>query len=462
MKRSAFIFLAAIALVFSAIPAAAQNGEKETPPAGGAPKPFVFPAQDTYTLDNGLKVTLVQYGAVPKVAVQATVRAGGLNEKEGERWISDVVATMLKEGTAKRSAADIARETAEMGGTIFSSADADRTFVGGEVLSEFDTRFIGLLADVLRNPKFTDEDLENTRESKLRDRSVAMAEAGMIATAAFRETIFPGHIYGSLFPTEEQIEAYKLEDVKRFYNEQFGAARTHIYVVGQFDAAAVKKAIEASLGDWKKGPDPIRSVPTVTSKRSVKTIDRPGAPQSTIRLGMPAPSPSDPDFVKFTVMNALLGGSFGSRITANIRENKGYTYSPFSTNWNRYKTGFWYEGADVTTEATGASIKEILFEIDRLSKEAPSEKELQGIKNYLIGTYVLQNSTRTGVIGRLESMNYNELGKSYIDDYVADINAVTTKDVQQMASKYLVPEKMTMTVVGDLSKITEQLKPYMN
>ena len=434
--------------------------QKETPPAGGQPKPFVFPKQDTYTLSNGMKVTLVQYGAVPKVAMQAVVRAGTLNEKAEQRWISDIVATMLKEGTAKRTAEQIAKETAEMGGSIFTGASNDKTTIGGEVLSEFDTRFLDLLADVVMNPKLASSDLEKARANKLREITVAKAQAGTQAWEKFREIIFPGHAYSAVMASEPIVQSYKLDDVRAYYNDQYGAARTHLYVVGQFDTAKVKSAIEKSFGGWKKGPDPIRNVPTITGRRSLTTIDRPGAPQSTIYMGVPAISQSDPDFIKFMVMDSLLGGSFGSRITSNIRENKGYTYSPNSFIWNRFKTGYWIENADVTTEHTGASIKEILLEIDRLQKEAPSDTELQGIKNYLVGIYVLQNSSRPGVIGQLEAMNYNELDKNYLDTYVQKLSAVTAKDVQDMAKKYLVLDRMTFVVVGDKSKIDEQLKPY--
>ena len=175
---------------------------------------------------------------------------------------------------------------------------------------------------------------------------------------------------------------------------------------------------------------------------------------------MPAPAPSDDDFVKFTVMDSLLGSSFGSRMTANIRENKGYTYSPYSFLWNRYKTGYWIQVADVTTAVTGASIKEILYEVNRLRQEPPSEAELSGIKNYLVGIYVLQNSSRNGVINQLETMNYNELDKKYLDTYVQKLVAVTPKDVQEMAKKYLQEDRMTIIVVGDKAKIAEQIKPY--
>ncbi|HEY8561254.1 MAG TPA: pitrilysin family protein [Pyrinomonadaceae bacterium] len=436
--------------------------QKETPPIGGQPKPFVFPAAETYSLKNGMKVTLVPYGSVPKVAIQAFVRTGSLNEKAGQRWISDVVAALLKEGTPTRDAEAIARETAEMGGSIFTSAQTDKTAIGGEVLAEFDTRFLGLMADVMLNPKFAAADLETIRANKLRELAQARLQPGSIATEKFRQIVYPNHPYGEVFASEETIKGYTLDQVKAYYNENYGAARTHLYVVGQFDAKKVKDAIEKLFGGWKKGPDAIRSVPKIEAKRSLTVIDRPGAPQSTIYLGMPATSGAEEDWIKFTVMNNILGGSFGSRITANLRENKGYTYSPNSTVFNRYKTGIWYEAADVTTKFTGASIKEILFEIDRLRKEPPTETELQGIKNYMTGIYVLQNSTRTGVIGQLENMNYNELDKGYIDSFIQKVNAVTPKDVQEMAQKYLTEDKMTIVVVGDKAQITEQLKPYEN
>jgi predicted Zn-dependent peptidase len=456
-RLSLRLCVSAVTLALLSIAAFAQ---KETPPAGGQPKPFVFPKQDTYTLGNGMKVTLVQYGAVPKVAMQTVVRAGSLNERSDQRWISDMVATLLKEGTKTRTAEQLARETAEMGGSIFTAAATDKTTIGGEVLSEFDTKFLALMADVVMNPKLAAEDVEKIRANKLRELAINRAQPGSLAWEKFREVIFPGHAYGSIFPTEAGLKAYTLQDINTFYYNQYGAARAHLYVVGQFDTAAVKAGIEKAFGNWKKGPDPIRNAPKVNARRTLDVIDRPNAPQSTIYLGMPAMSPSDADFIKFTVMDSLLGSSFGSRITANIRENKGYTYSPGSFIWNRFKTGYWVESADVTTESTGASIKEILFEIERLRKEPPSDAELQGIKNYLVGIYVLQNSTRTGVIGQLESGNYNELDKNYLDTYVSNLAAVTPADVSEMVKKYLVLEKMTLVVVGDKSKIDAQLKPY--
>lgn len=447
-------------LVIFAIFAGNLSAQKQTPPAGGQPKPFVFPKQEVYTLPNGMKVTLVPYGSVPKVAFQAVVYAGTKDDAKGKKAISETVGLMLKEGTQTRSTEQIARETAEMGGGLDIGTGTDSTTISGEVLTEFGPQFVTLLADVMQNPNFKAADLELIRANKLRSLAVARTQAGNQAWSKFREVIFAGHPYGQINPTDDEVKSYTLDDVQNFYAQFYGGARTHLYVVGKFNTLALKKAISKAFGGWKRGNSATRNVPNINAKRAFAMIDRPDSPQSTIYLGMPGPAFSDPDYVKFVVMDSILGGSFGSRITANIRENKGYTYSPSSFLWNRYKTGYWVQAADVTTQHTGASIKEILFEIDRMRKEPVSDKELNGIKSYLIGLYVLQNSARTGVIGQLESMNYNEVGKDFLDSYVQKLSAVTASDVQEMAKKYLVEEKMALVVVGDKAKIVEQVKPY--
>lgn len=438
----------------------AAFGQKETPPAGGQPKPFVFPATVDHTLPNGMKVTLVQYGSVPKVAVQAVIYTGTKDDAKGKKAVSEMVGSMLKEGSKTRTAEQIALDTAKMGGSLNVGVGTDSTNISGEVLSEFDVQFINLLADVMLNPNFRQADLDRLKANKLRQLAVGRTQAGNLAWEKFREVVFSDHPYGQINPRDEEVNAYTLDDLKKFYAENYGAAKTHLYVVGKFDQAAVKKAIDTAFAGYAKGTPSTRSVPKIEGKRSLTTINRADAPQSTIYLGMPSPAPTDPDYVKFVVMDSILGGAFGSRITSNIREAKGYTYSPGSFIWSRFKTGYWIEAADVTTQHTGDSIKEILFEINRMRTEAVPAGELQGTKNYMAGLYVLNNSTRFGVIGQLENMNYHGLDKSSIDNYVKNVLAVTSADVQAIAKKYLTEDRMTIVVVGDLAKVNEQLKPY--
>ncbi|MGA9239071.1 M16 family metallopeptidase, partial [Robiginitalea sp.] len=182
-----------------------------------------------------------------------------------------------------------------------------------------------------------------------------------------------------------------------------------------------------------------------------------GAPQSTIYYGLPVPDPSSPDYTALDITNSLLGGSFASRITSNIREDKGYTYSPYSSLTSNYKTGIWYEAADVTTEHTGASIAEIKKEIELLQEEPPTQEELDGIINYESGIYVLQNSSPNGIIGQLIFLDTHDLDESFLKDKVANMHGVTPERVMEITRKYIRPENMTLIVVGDKAQIENQI-----
>jgi predicted Zn-dependent peptidase len=233
-----------------------------------------------------------------------------------------------------------------------------------------------------------------------------------------------------------------------------------LYVTGKFDKAAVKRAIADSFRDWTKGPARMGNVPSPTAHRVLDVTDRPGAPQSTLKLGLPVPPPTSPDAIPLGVTNALLGGSYNSRITSNIREQKGYTYSPYSEISRRYHDAYWAENADVTAQFTGASLKEIFDEIGRLQREAPSAPELKGIQNYLSGIFVIQNSNRQALLGQLQYVDFQGLGGDYLKNYVPRVNAVMPADIRKLTQKYIRPEEMVIVIVGDKSKISEQLVPF--
>ncbi len=454
LTKTLFVALGILAIAASAL------AQKETPPEGGAPKPFKFPAQDTYTLDNGLKVTLVKYGSVPKISAMLNIRSGKLNEMDGKSGVASLTAKMLKEGSQDYTSEELANEIADIGGNLSTGAGLNSTSISGQSLAEFAPKLIELMAQVALEPNFQEDSLNRLRDGELRQLALAKTQPRSQANEKFRKVFFGKHPYGEINPLEADLKSLTVEDLQEYFDDNFVSNRGHLYVVGQFDDQAVKNAIASAFKTWKSGTPMKRNVPNVEAGYSLSVIDRPGAPQSTIIMGVPAPSQSDEDFIKFKVMDQLLGGSFGSRITSNIRENKGYTYSPGSYVWGQYKTGYWVEQADVTTEATGASIKEILYEIERLRNEPPTEAEMNGIKNYMIGIYTLQNSSRFGVIGKLDEAEMHELGVDSINDYVNKVANVTGKDVQEMVKKYLNKDKMTIVVVGDRSKIDSQLKPY--
>jgi zinc protease len=453
-----------LVLVFAALSAsiAASAAPKEKPPEGGPPKPFKAPAHETFALKNGMQVTLVPYGAVPKVTIQAVIRAGNYLEGANQVWLADLTGELMKEGAGSRTAAQVAEEAARMGGDITVTVAQERTTVGGDVLSEFGPRYVALVADVLERPRLPESELPRLKTGFARKLTLAKAQPQSLADERFHQLMFPDQAYGRMFPTEAMIESYKIEDVRNFYGKNFGAARARLYVAGRFDAAAMKKAIEDSFGGWARGSAPELTVARAASEKKAEIIDRPGAPQSTIMLGLPVASADSPDKIPLDVTNSILGGSFASRITTNIREQKGYTYAPVSSITNQYHEAFWRESADVTTAVTGASLKEIYFEIDRLRKEPPSAEELKGIQNYMAGIFVLQNSSRQGIIGLLAFIDMQGLPESYLADYVKNVYAVTPAAVQAMTEKYIAPSKMTLVVLGDKSKISEQMTPYLD
>ena len=429
-------------------------------PAGGAPKPFTLPKHETFQLKNGMRVTLVPYGEIPKVTVSAVVRSGSIDETENQVWLASLTGAMMKEGTRTRTATQLAEEVSSMGGNLNVSVGTDTTSINGDVLSAFGPRFVMLLADVMQRPALPASELARLKNNLLRQLSIAKSRSGSLAYAQFRQILYPNHPYGRVYSTEAMINSFAIEDVQGFYRKNFGAARTHIYVAGKFDAAAMRKSITQAFEGWSRANEPITNIPKTAAKRTFQLIDRPDATQSTLNVGLPVIDPSNPDYIPFVVTNSLLGEAFSSRITQNIRQNKGYTYAPWSQHSIRYRDAYWVEIADVSTAVTGASLKEIFYEIDRLRKEVPSAEELNGIKNYLAGSFVRNNSSRQGVIGQLSFRDLHGLQEDYLTNYVQKVMAVTPQDVQRIAQLYIDPEKMTVVVVGDKAKIAEQIKPF--
>jgi len=456
-KMKKFGLLAIAGIMMGVAPTVAQ---KQAPPEGGPPKAFTVPANETYTLPNGLRVTLVPYGIIPKAAISLSVDAGEINEGSTRVGVAGLTTDLMKEGTEKQSAQQVAEAAARMGSTLDVRAGKDQTKLAIDVLQEFAPDAVKLLAEVAQHPRLPQSELDRLKNDALRQIALQNSQPQTIALVRFRKILYGDHPYATVVPTESDIKKLTIQDVKDFYAGNFGAQRAHLYVAGIFDAAAVKKAIAESFGSWSKGPARLENVPVLKPQHVLDVTDRPGAPQSTLIVGLPVPPATSPDAVPLGVTNALLGGSFNSRITANIREQKGYTYSPRSEISRRYHDGYWAETADVTTQYTGPSLKEIFGEITRMQKEPVSDAELKGIQNYLSGLFVIQNSSRSALIGQLENVDFQGLGENYLKTYVFRVNAVTPAVVQKMTRDYIKPEEMTIVVVGDKSKISDQLTAF--
>jgi predicted Zn-dependent peptidase len=447
----------AIACIASALVLTQNAYAQQTPPPPGPPRPFQLPIPTTITLDNGVQATFVDFGVVPKVSVAISVRTGAINEGD-KLWLSDIAGELLKEGTATHTAEQLSDIAAEMGGEIGVGVGDDETSLSMDVLSEFGDDAVALLAEVLTQPKLPESELPRLRQNYLRSLSVALTQPQSIAGAAFAEALYPNHPYGKGFPTPEQLQSYTIADVRSYYENNFGAKRTHVYVAGKFDHAQMEQAIRDKLGSWRAGPAVLDLPPPPAPAGSTHLIDRPGAPQSTIRVGLRVIDPAQPDFMALSVANTLLGGSLTSRITMNLREAKGWAYSPGSGLATHYRQALWSENADVKAASTGPAIAEIFKEVSLLRKEAPTDPELTAVKNYRNGIFVLSNATRGGLIGQLAFVNLQGLPADWLTTFVERLYAVTPAQVTAAVQKHLDPARMSVVVLGDLKTVRPQLE----
>jgi zinc protease len=432
----------------------------EMAPAGGTPKDFLLPPVKAFRLENGLSVTLVPFGNIPKVTISLVIRSGNLNEARDEVWLADFTGNLMKEGTSTRTGQQIADEAAAMGGTLYISTGIETTSVSGDVLSEFATGMIGLIADVVMNPGFPASEVDRLKSDMLRVLNIQKTQPDLIAFELFSKVLYPDHPYGRIFPDQSVIESFSAEKAGKFYRDNFGAQRSHIYITGVFDEAAVEKTIRSTFKSWAKGADPLINIPAAVRKPSIYISNRPGAPQSVLNIGLPVVDPSNKDYLPLLLTDNLLGGSFTSRITLNIRENKGYTYSPNSDVTSRYRTAFWMQFAEVGTDVTAPAIKEIFYEISRLANDPVPEEELSGIKNYMTGIFIMSNSTRRGIINQLAFLDLHDLDISYLNSYVKKVQAITSSEVQNIMNAYLKPSDMTIVIAGDRNKIEKYVTPF--
>lgn len=446
MKR--WLPLAILAAAFS-VPAAARMPV----PRVGTPRPLTLPEKREFTLANGMAVTFVPFGTVPKATLMLTLATGDIADGE-HTGLADLVAQMLKHGAGRYDTEALANRAAEMGGELATGSTTEEMSLGIDVLGERTADAVALLADVVRRPKLPSFDVAPIKVGMKRNIAVARSQSQAIAGEAFAKLLWGDTPYGRSLPSDAVIDALAYRDVRHFVRTEFGAARAHLFIAGRFDAAAVESAIRAGFGDWAAGPAPRHTQPTPAAAHVVQLIDRPGAKQSTILLGRAVSGPKIPGFTAVSMANALFGGTpLLSRLDANLREEKGYTYG-VGSHLSPYRTiSGWSVSADVNTADTAAALTEVYRELERLRTTPAATEELRSVQNYRAGSFLIGASSRQGLLGQLQFIAQQELPDEYLTRFVERVNAVTPNDVQAAAAREFDPRQMVLVVVGDLSKI---------
>lgn len=457
MNRPASLLRPALLALAGLLALPVQAVDLSKVPPVGTPKDFKVPSRETITLDNGLKVSFIPFGSLPKVTVFASVRTGNIDDGK-QPGLADITADLMAEGAGDRDGPALDRFVAGMGGSLGVGSGETQFSVSLDVLAERGPDAVGVIADVLRRPRLPGSELERLRSDMARNISIARSQAQTQAGEAFGAMLFPAHPYGSGLPSDADIASYTLADIQRFAATQLGAARTHVYVAGYFDRVRMEAALRQAFGDWAAGPAPTAVPPVPAVKPGLRLVDRVDAPQSTLVLGGPVVTPDHPDWVALQVANSLLGGAFFSRITLNIREAKGYAYSPGSGISPRTGVAVWAQNADVTREDTANALREIYHEVERLQTEAPPPDELQRNQNLLVGRLALSVSTRQGLVGRLAFLDQFGLPDSWLSGYVSAVRAVTPQRLVEVMRSQIDPGRLSLVVVGDLSKVRDSVK----
>jgi zinc protease len=434
--------------------------DRTTAPNPGPPRPYHFPHVTRQTLANGLEILIAENHAAPLASVRALVRSGADHDTVDVAGLASLASDLLDEGAGGRDGVQLAEELGLLGASVGTGADWDASYVSLDVLSRHVTPALAIFADVVRRAALPADALERVRSERLMDLLQQRDEPAAIAAKRFSGLLYGKGAYGnSISGNPESIAGIKLEQVREFYTRHFIPNNTAIIAAGDIDAAEMTATIESLFGDWPRGeepPRPVVSPPPVDACR-IYLIDRPSAVQSEIRIGHVGVHRGTADYFALSVMNALLGGVFNSRINLNLRERHGYTYGARSTFAFRRQAGPFVVSAPVRNEVTRESVEEVFSELRRIRTGDVEDRELDDTKSYLMGVFPATVQSSSDIAGRLLDMELYGLPHDYFDRYRDNIAAVGKDDIAAVARKYIDPDRAVIVIVGNAQQIREPL-----
>ncbi|HXK59326.1 MAG TPA: pitrilysin family protein [Acidobacteriota bacterium] len=462
-KIQAFLCLAA-ATVFAGDTLLAQQArvpDRSRLPQLEPPPALKLPPIQRLKLSNGLGIVLLEKHEVPVVAVSLLVKGGTALDPADRSGLANLTASLMTEGAGNRDALQLADEIDFLGAHISATAGYHAFSVNLYTpVSRLD-QALPLLADVALRPTFPSEELERKRKQLLTRLLQARDEPSAIASVLFNRALYGSdHPYGvSPFLDEATIRAFTPEDARKFHASLFFPNNATLVVVGAVRAESLLPKLESSFGSWKPGQALSSTERTASQvrERAIYLVDKPGAPQSEIRVGQIGASRLVDDYFTLVTLNTILGGSFTSRLNSNLRENHGYTYGAGSSFGFRLWPGPFTIFTAVQTEVTDKALAEILKELEAIRQPIPAE-ELERGKNYVALRFPARFQSVRDIADQLEELIVYNLPDSYFNDYVRQILAVTPEAAQKAASRYLDPARVAIVVVGDRQRIEPALR----
>ena len=466
MNTSLSFFRLGLVAAAVAIAGTAQAADAKLPaelPAFGKDKPLAVPKITQQTLANGLQVWVVPRNGIPRVDYVLAVRGAGFGADAADApGRAKLLAGLLSEGTTQRSSKQIAEAAQAMGGSIGASASNDGVSLFANALASHAGAMAALLADVARHPAFPDGEVQLAKTNALQALKASSTQPGFRAAKALNGAIFGDHAYGRTQETEAAINGLSPEGLRAEHARRFRPDRALLVITGRIDAAQALKLAQSAFGDWKASGEPLPELPAPAATAPVQRLllERPGSVQATLRLGRPGMAASGDEQVALRLTSTILGTGFSSRINQNLREEKGYTYGARAGGQSWRVGGAITGGADVRNEVAGASMTEYIKEYRRIGAEPVPEDEMAMNKRYMAGSYLVSTQLQGSLAGQLANNWLIGLPADFLGKFVPAIQKVTAAEVQAMGRKYFNPDEQSWVVVGDSSKIAEQLKAF--
>jgi len=427
-------------------------------PGLSAERAVTWPKRTKARLSNGLEVVLAEAHSIPKFHGELFFRSGNAAVADRGPGLAEMTATVVRTGTAKRASRQIEEDLRRIGADLSSNAGADTSAISFAGLSEFAEPLLGLVNELAREAAFPEAEFERERRQKLEEVKLERTQPGFLASERLRKVLFGTHPYAQVSPSEEQVAAYKRGDLQKVYRDAYTPQNGLLLLVGDFESLAMMQNVEKVFGAWtgQKPETKTAAAPAKQRGRRMYLVHVPGAVQTQILAGCHAITRKNPDWVKVGLTNSLYGGAFNSRLVMNIREDKGYTYSPRSGVHALRQHGYFSVSAAVRNDVVAASLTEIFYEMDKLRSLPVPEPELADAQNYLSGVFSMGLATQDGLLSQLSTVALNELPDDYLETYRAKVRAITPDELLATARKYLDSANMQIVVVGDRAQIESQ------
>lgn len=430
-------------------------------PTLGSPPKVALPPIVTRELPNGLKLMIVEQHEIPVADFVLVVGSGGTVDPSDKGGLANLVAAMLAEGTASRTSLQIADQIAFLGINLSAGSSWDATTLSLHTPTGQLDSALALFADVALKPAFRQAEFERIRKNRLTDLIQLKDRPTAIASQAYASILYgTAHPYGhSLIGNESSVNAISVNDLRGYYQTNFLPNNATLIIVGDVEPAQVRRKIARMFGNWQRGtvtPQTFGTSPKA-EPTTVYLIDKPGAAQSSFRIGSIGVPRSTKDYFGLSVLNTILGGSFTSRLNQNLRETRGYTYGARSGFDMRRSAGPFTASAEIVTAKTDSGLIEFFKELNAIRDTVPAA-ELSKAKRYLQLGLPGEFETSQQIASQLVPVALYGLPLDYYNNYVQNIEAISQAEVRRVARLYINPASLAVVIVGDRKAIEAGLR----